>query len=167
MNAEDPVIELSDDEARDFLASQRFGRLAMVLIDEPEIVPVNFVLSTEGEHGDTIYINTAQGNKLFAAAAGRTLAFEADEVGEEFATSAIAYGNGRIVNTTEEADLAARLGGDLQVFHRRDRYLADERPQVPPRTSTRESRFRGPRLNARGRGSELSNRGGYRRCGQM
>ena len=110
MNAEDPVIELSDDEARDFLASQRFGRLAMVLIDEPEIVPVNFVLSTEGEHGDTIYINTAQGNKLFAAAVGRTLAFEADEVGEEFATSAIAYGNGRIVNTTEEADLAARLG---------------------------------------------------------
>src|SRR5699024_12424322 len=68
------------------------------------------IFSTEGEHGDTIYINTAQGNKLFAAAVGRTLAFEADEVGEEFATSAIAYGNVRIVNTTEEADLAARLG---------------------------------------------------------
>lgn len=110
MTTNDPITELSTADALQFLGSQRLGRLAMVLAGEPEIVPVNFVLHTDGEGIGTIYIHTAEGNKLFAAAVGRTLAFEVDGASDTDAVSVLAYGDGRIVKTGQERELAHGLG---------------------------------------------------------
>lgn len=110
MNSENPVTELSTEEGLAFLSTQEIGRLAMVLGGEPDIVPVNFALNISVDNEATIYVHTAEGNKLFAAASGATLAFEVDEVIADHATSVIAYGTGRVVTTSKEADLASSAG---------------------------------------------------------
>lgn len=109
MNAEQPVTHLSRDEAQQFLSDQRFGRLAMILADSPEIVPVNFVVDLEAADSPRIYIRTDAGNKLFAAAVGRPVALEADAVDDDHATSVIAYGGVRIVKDKHEVERVSAL----------------------------------------------------------
>src|SRR5699024_997117 len=110
MTTNGAITELNSDDALEFLGPQKLGRLAMVLAGDPEIVPASFVLHPGGEGTGTIYIQPAAANTLLAAAVGRTLAFEVDEASATDAASVIAYGNGRIVKTTEEADRAYGLG---------------------------------------------------------
>jgi len=96
----EPVRELTAAEAQDFLEGNRFGRLAVVLADEPQIVPVNY--ATDG--GGVLYIRSAPGDKLFAAATGRRVAFEVDRIEAAGATSVIVHGAARVV--TDSAELA-------------------------------------------------------------
>lgn len=49
------------------------GRLAVVVAEQPEIFPVNFIV----DHGEVLF-RTADGTKLAAVALGAAVAFEAD-----------------------------------------------------------------------------------------
>lgn len=134
MTINNAITELSTQESLDFLSAHKLGRLAMSLAGDPEIVPVNFVLHTGGDGVGTIYIHTAAGNKLFAAAVGRVLAFEVDEVGPTHAESVIAYGNGRIVKTTEETELAQSLGLEGWVASHKSAIIAIDLTRISGRS---------------------------------
>lgn len=110
MSDQDSARHLSVDAAREFLARHRFGRMAIVLADEPHIFPVNFVLDAERDDHTVLYIRSAPGDKLFAAAANKRVAFEVDEVRDAGATSVIAYGSARVATTEEELERVAALG---------------------------------------------------------
>lgn len=104
-----PVRELPAAEVRDFLGRNRFGRLAVVLADEPQIVPVNYAAQRSGDD-EILYIRSAPGDKLFAAATQRRVAFEVDEIGETGAISVIVHGTARIVTDVAELELVDGLG---------------------------------------------------------
>ena len=95
-----PVHVLSDEAAWEFLRGQRFGRLAYHVAAEVDIVPVNYVPTAEG-----LVFSTAPGSKLFGVIAGKTVAFEVDDVGADTATSVVARGIARHL-TGEAADAA-------------------------------------------------------------
>lgn len=111
MSTDNSIRQLSDEEAHTFLAKQRIGRMAVVLADEPHIAPVNYVYADpEGSDAPILYIRSAPGDKLFAAAANKKVAFEVDEIREKDATSVIVYGHARIVETAEEKEHAEQAG---------------------------------------------------------
>ena len=64
---------LEPDQCWALLRSADVGRLAVSIVDQPDIFPINFVL----DHG-TVVFRTAEGTKLAAAVLGRSVAFEAD-----------------------------------------------------------------------------------------
>lgn len=134
MTISNATTELTTQEALNFLGAQKLGRMAMTLAGDPEIVPVNFVLHTGSGDLGTIYIHTAAGNKLFAAAVGRTLAFEVDDVGPTDAASVIAYGNGRIVQTSEETELAHGLGLEGWVANHKSAIVAIDISRISGRS---------------------------------
>lgn len=104
-NEEKAVTELSSEQAQAFLDNHTFGRIALTIADKPQLFPVNYV----AEPG-TIYLRTAPGDKLFAAATSHAAAFEVDEVHEGGATSVIAHGSARIVDTAAELVHIDELG---------------------------------------------------------
>jgi len=74
MSSDDaPVTMLSEDECWSLLSSMSLGRLVTILGGKPEIFPVNFVTQRR-----TVLFRTAQGTKLYHAAMGDWVAFEAD-----------------------------------------------------------------------------------------
>ena len=60
------------------LRSAEVGRLAVSIVDQPDIFPINFVV----DHG-TVVFRTAEGTKLAAAVLGRAVAFEVDGFARE------------------------------------------------------------------------------------
>src|SRR5690606_25370981 len=93
---------LTNEETITFLREHRFGRLAMILGNEPHIVPVNYAWSTEYNRPGTLYIRSAPGEKLFSAALHQSVAFEVDEIAEASAVSVIVRGSSRIVTDRGE-----------------------------------------------------------------
>jgi nitroimidazol reductase NimA-like FMN-containing flavoprotein (pyridoxamine 5'-phosphate oxidase superfamily) len=74
MYADDaPVTVLSEDECWSLLSSMSLGRIVTILGGKPEIFPVNFVTQRR-----TVLFRTAHGTKLYSAAMGGWVAFEAD-----------------------------------------------------------------------------------------
>lgn len=103
------MTELTTDESVEFLRAQHFGRLAMILADHPHIVPVNYVHHTPDADLGAVYIRSAPGDKLFAAATNRSVAFQVDRVTEIHAVSVIARGAARIVEARAEIALVDEL----------------------------------------------------------
>ena len=68
------IEEIAADECLRLLATQKVGRVGVVLGNQPLILPVNYALD-----GDTIVFRTDPGTKLFAASLER-VAFEVDEI---------------------------------------------------------------------------------------
>jgi nitroimidazol reductase NimA-like FMN-containing flavoprotein (pyridoxamine 5'-phosphate oxidase superfamily) len=64
---------LEPDECWALLRSAEVGRLAVSIMDRPDIFPINFLV----DHG-TVVFRTAEGTKLAAAVLGRAVAFEVD-----------------------------------------------------------------------------------------
>ena len=61
------------DECLQLLATRGFGRLAVVVQDQPLIFPVNYALDRS-----SVVFRTDEGTKLYAAV-GRPVAFEIDD----------------------------------------------------------------------------------------
>lgn len=72
------MIELSESECWDLLRSAEVagggvGRIAVAIMNHPDIFPVNYVV----DHGSVVF-RTAEGTKLAAAVLGAGVAFEVD-----------------------------------------------------------------------------------------
>jgi len=67
------VSHLDADECWNLLRDAEVGRLAVSVLNRPDIFPVNFA----ADHG-TIVIRTAEGTKLAATVLGKAVAFEVD-----------------------------------------------------------------------------------------
>jgi hypothetical protein len=69
-----PGVEvLEHHECWQLLRSAEVGRLAVAIMNEPDIFPVNYVV----DHGSVVF-RTAEGTKLAAATLGPSVAFEVD-----------------------------------------------------------------------------------------
>lgn len=90
--ADEPVLELTDEQSRKLLSNTRHGRIAFQWNDQLELFPVNYVLD-----GDRLIIRTAGGVKKDAFAAGVPVTFETDGVLADEAWSVIAYGTGELI----------------------------------------------------------------------
>lgn len=96
------------DEAQCFelLGQTEFGRLAVDLAGQPDIFPVNFIVS-----GGNLLFRTDAGTKLAGAALSHHVAFEADSVDAEAGTawSVVIKGIAHLLERDEEIAEAQAL----------------------------------------------------------
>jgi hypothetical protein len=105
-----PGVEfLEHHECWELLRSAEVGRLAVAIMNEPDIFPVNYVV----DHGSVVF-RTAEGTKLAAATLGPSVAFEVDgyEPSEGEAWSVVL--KGRAVEIEQVHDLLTAT--DLPLF---------------------------------------------------
>lgn len=69
-----PVEILDEHDCLELLRSAEVGRLAVAIMNVPDIFPVNFIV----DHGSIVF-RTAEGTKLAAAVLGKGVAFEVDD----------------------------------------------------------------------------------------
>ena len=102
-DAHSAMVELSEDECRQLLATHRprLGRLAFVDAGWPLVLPMNYV----ADRG-VIYFRTAPGSKLLAALKMQQVTFQVDHVDElwEEGWSVLAFGRLRVVTDEDELD---------------------------------------------------------------
>lgn len=101
---QNPVEELSEDEAWALLEGATFGRLAVSVADQPEIFPVNFFADER-----SILFRTAEGTKLLELTINSAVAFESDSHTEEAAWSVVVKGNAAALERQEEIFAADKL----------------------------------------------------------
>lgn len=92
------VLRLDVSQSWALLRQAEVGRLAVVVDNEPDIFPINFIV----DHGSIVF-RTSEGTKL-AAAAGRSVAFEVDgfdSVSGE-AWSVVVKGRARLIEQMHE-----------------------------------------------------------------
>lgn len=95
----DSITPLSENEAWAFLADHTFGRLALTILGQPEIFPVNYAAS-----GTHVLFRTAEGTKLLGVVMDSKVAFEVDEVRGDGATSVVVKGTATRIETSEELE---------------------------------------------------------------
>ena len=125
------------------------GRLAVVVAEQPEIFPVNFIV----DHGDVLF-RTAEGTKLAAVALGAAVAFEADGGDRRSGEAWSVVVKGRAVEVHDVYELFDATGLPLfpwqsapkplfvritpsEITGRRFR-VADATPLAPPRRTAPE-----------------------------
>lgn len=94
-----PITPLESDAAWEFLASHEVGRLAVCSLGEPDIFPINYIVS-----GENIIFRTAQGTKLLSILIDGHVALEVDEYTETEAVSVVAKGVGRLLDSSAEIE---------------------------------------------------------------
>lgn len=104
MEADEPVRELDEQECWDRVAAAPFGRLALSVFDDIDIVPVNAVLS----RGD-LYFRTAPGSKLAELTANPHVAFEVDGYDDDTAFSVVVKGTAERLERQADIDAADQL----------------------------------------------------------
>jgi nitroimidazol reductase NimA-like FMN-containing flavoprotein (pyridoxamine 5'-phosphate oxidase superfamily) len=101
---EHPGVELNHGQAWELLQSCHFGRLAISVLNEPDVFPLNY-LADEGK----IWIRTNPGTKLAGLSINTSVALEADELSDDEAWSVVVKGTARILESQTEIDVANRL----------------------------------------------------------
>lgn len=122
MDTENPITQLSAEDALKFLSERSLGRLAISINGRPDVFPVNYAIHARSPDDVVVYIRASAGNKLFATAVGSPLALETDLVETETATSAILYGTARQVQYPDELQLVDSMGLTA--------WIADYKPEV-------------------------------------
>lgn len=104
METDEPVRELDEQECWDRVAAAPFGRLALSVFDDIDIVPINTVLS----RGD-LYFRTAPGSKLAELTANPRVAFEVDGYDDDTAFSVVVKGTAERLERQADIDAADKL----------------------------------------------------------
>lgn len=104
MGSDEPVRVLGEAECWDRVAAAPYGRLAMSVSDQVDIVPVNVVLS-----GGDLYFRTAPGSKLAEIAANPRVAFEVDGYDDDTAFSVVVKGIAERLERHADIDAAEEL----------------------------------------------------------
>jgi uncharacterized protein len=100
------MIELTEPECWELLRTSEVGRIAVAIMNHPDIFPVNYVV----DHGSIVF-RTAEGTKLAAAVLGASVAFEIDgyDAAEGEAWSVVVKGSAveieQLLGRFEAADL--------------------------------------------------------------
>ncbi|PPB48970.1 pyridoxamine 5'-phosphate oxidase [Arthrobacter pityocampae] len=101
---ERPGTVLSAAEAWDRLKHCEYGRLAVSVMGEPDIYPLNFVA-----HDGALFMRTNPGTKLAELTVNERVAFEVDEVNGDEAWSVVLKGTARVIVAQSEVDAADTL----------------------------------------------------------
>jgi uncharacterized protein len=100
------MIELTEPECWELLRASEVGRIAVAIMNHPDIFPINYVV----DHGSIVF-RTAEGTKLAAAVLGASVAFEIDgyDAAEGEAWSVVVKGSAveieQLLGRFEAADL--------------------------------------------------------------
>ncbi len=100
------LVELSDDECDDLLATARLGRLAVIVDGRPEIFPVVHVYDRATR---TVLFPTNEATKLHAALSWPYVAFEVDGESGDEGWSVLVVGRAEAIGSVDQGEL----------FHRR------------------------------------------------
>ena len=103
-NDERPGTVLSDDESWKVLNRCKHGRLAVSVLGEPDIYPINFIA-----HDGALLLRTNPGTKLAELTVNEKVAFEVDEVTDDEAWSVVLKGTARVIESQSEIDEADKL----------------------------------------------------------
>lgn len=136
-----PVRDLTEDECWERLASEEFGRLAFLMVDEVHLVPINYSVD-----GRSLLFRTAAGNKLFGVVLSHDVVFEIDHVDDEQNTawSVVLRGFPRLLEE-DEAHRAEQVPLRPWVDTRKDSVVEIKSTSV----SGREFQLTRPWLHAR------------------
>jgi nitroimidazol reductase NimA-like FMN-containing flavoprotein (pyridoxamine 5'-phosphate oxidase superfamily) len=104
METDEVVRSLDDQECWDRVAAAPYGRLALSVLDDVDIVPVNAVLSD-----GALYFRTAPGSKLAELAANPRVAYEVDGFDDDTAFSVVVKGTAERLEHQADIDAADRL----------------------------------------------------------
>ncbi|WP_181064336.1 pyridoxamine 5'-phosphate oxidase family protein [Pseudoclavibacter sp. AY1F1] len=126
MEDEQLITVLSDEESRELLSATRFGRIAFALNGRVEIYPLNIAYSEESGSGSAgeIVFKSAPGFKLAGASIAKEVVFQADALGDGFATSIVARGEARVLSTEAELEWAADLDVSPLIATPKNEYVA-------------------------------------------
>jgi nitroimidazol reductase NimA-like FMN-containing flavoprotein (pyridoxamine 5'-phosphate oxidase superfamily) len=120
-------LEMLDrDACLELVAGVRLGRVAVSTEALPVVLPVNFALD-----GDRVVFSSAPGTKLYVAATGAQMAFEADDVDAETRSgwSVCITGPGTVVADPAETARLRELDLDTWGAEGEESYVVIE-PQV-------------------------------------
>ena len=95
----DAITEMTGNEPWDFIADRSFGRMALTILGQPEIFPVNYSLV-----GRKLVFRTAEGTKLMGVLLDSHVAFEVDQVEADHATSVVLKGTAHKIETQADLD---------------------------------------------------------------
>ncbi|MHC8607676.1 pyridoxamine 5'-phosphate oxidase family protein [Paenarthrobacter ureafaciens] len=101
---ERPGRILSDDESWSVLQRNQHGRLAVSVLGEPDIYPLNFI-ADQGR----LLVRTNPGTKLAELTVNEKVAFEVEEIGDGEAWSVVIKGTARVIESQSEIDEANKL----------------------------------------------------------
>ncbi|XAZ32836.1 pyridoxamine 5'-phosphate oxidase family protein [Paenarthrobacter ureafaciens] len=101
---ERPGRILSDDESWSVLQRNQHGRLAVSVLGEPDIYPLNFI-ADQGR----LLVRTNPGTKLAELTVNEKVAFEVEEIGDGEAWSVVIKGTARVIESQSEIDEADKL----------------------------------------------------------
>jgi nitroimidazol reductase NimA-like FMN-containing flavoprotein (pyridoxamine 5'-phosphate oxidase superfamily) len=119
--AGDPVLNLDDEQSWKLIEGSKHGRLVVTVRGEPDIFPVNYVVS-----GRTLYIRTAPGNKLAELTINPQVLFETDGILSDEAWSVVLRGTARVLEQSSEIATAEALGLKSWVPTLKDFYVQIE-----------------------------------------
>lgn len=103
-NDERPGKVLSDDDSWKVLERNNHGRLAVSVLNEPDIYPINFLA-----HDGVLLLRTNPGTKLAELTVNSKVAFEVDEVIDDQAWSVVLKGTARVIESQTEIEEADKL----------------------------------------------------------
>lgn len=87
---EDLVQSMDEAHAWEFLAQHKLGRIGFHMVDQVEVLPINYKV-----HNGRIYFRTAEGSKLLGILLNANVAFEVDEWSGDRAASVVVHGQCR------------------------------------------------------------------------
>lgn len=111
---DNPVTELSEDDAWDLLASRIVGRLATTAGGVLDIYPITYVIDNR-----TIVFRTGPGTKLIELTINDQVVFEIDHFDDVEGWSVIVHGTAEQLDTMADLDQAKTL--DLQSLFKTER----------------------------------------------
>lgn len=100
-----PVLELDDEQSWKLLEATRHGRLVVSVAGEPDIFPVNYLVSDR-----KIYLRTAPGNKLAQLTINSRVLLETDGILSDEAWSVVLRGTARVLTNSTELAAVEELG---------------------------------------------------------
>jgi nitroimidazol reductase NimA-like FMN-containing flavoprotein (pyridoxamine 5'-phosphate oxidase superfamily) len=116
-----PVLELTDEQSWKLLEGTRHGRLVVSVAGEPDIFPVNYLVSNR-----RVYLRTAPGNKLAQLTINAKVLFETDGILSDEAWSVVLRGTARVLTNSNELAAVEELGLKTWVPTLKDFYVEIE-----------------------------------------
>jgi nitroimidazol reductase NimA-like FMN-containing flavoprotein (pyridoxamine 5'-phosphate oxidase superfamily) len=101
----DPVLELDEEQSWRLLDATKHGRLVVSVAGEPDIFPVNYLISER-----KVYLRTAPGNKLAQLTINSRVLLETDGVLSDEAWSVVLRGTARVLTNSSEVAAVEELG---------------------------------------------------------
>ncbi len=109
MSSDQSTEQLSPDECWALLRGEEVGRLAIAVMNRPDIFPINYVV----DHGSVVF-RTAEGTKLAGAVLSRAVAFEVDGYDPDAGEAWSVVLKGRALELTKTLDVFEAT--DLPLF---------------------------------------------------